>query len=308
MPPRIRPKSGGLHLVRVGQAEVGPLRHRERHLDVRGEVLVAVVPLVDQVEELVDVPGEGRVGRDADRLLALAGDRIAVRRTARLGIVEVVPHATHHDHVTQVEAVFDEAAPLDRLLHIEIGERLAGQGGRIRLDVVLRVVAADLEAVVPVHLPVEVRPADVAGLIVQEEPAGRPAALGEAEDAVGIVPPLVGQRVLGGVLEVIWRPPGARDVPAEIVEQLVVQREVVQVPPELERRNDEAAGGVTGVQLGLGTSTVTGRTCRSGTSRSRRGRAPVPPTWSGSGSSSGCRPDSSPGSRRASAECRGSRS
>ena len=158
-----------LHLVRVAEPEVGPVGHRERHLHVRAQVAVALV--LDEQRR--------RVGRiEARAWWRPGGTRsvlpaVSVReRPAGAGVVLVVAQAADHDHVAQVEPVLDERVPPDRLLDVGVGEELVGQAEAVVVDVVLGELAAELEPVVAVDLPVERGLADVAVFLVQADRAG----------------------------------------------------------------------------------------------------------------------------------------
>ena len=164
-----------LHLVRVAEPEVGPVGHRERHLHVRAQVAVALVPddtgpwdWPDRTRAWSRPGGRGR-----------CCPQCRWRTAAGAGVVPVVAQAAHYDHVTQVEPVLDERVPPDRLLDVGVGEELVGQTEAVVVDVVLGQLAAELEPVVAVGLPVERRLADVAVFLVQAQPGRRPRVVGE---------------------------------------------------------------------------------------------------------------------------------
>ena len=94
-----------LHLVRVAEPEVGPVGHRERHLHVRAQVAVALV--LDEQRRRVGRIEPGHGGDPGEGVGVARG--VGGERPAGAGVVPVVAQAAHHDHVTQVEPVLDEA-------------------------------------------------------------------------------------------------------------------------------------------------------------------------------------------------------
>ena len=114
-----------LHLVRVAEPEVGPVGHRERHLHVRAQVTVALVP---------DIQGRG-IGRIEPGHGGHPGERVGVARSVGgerptgAGVVPVVAQAAHDDHVTQVEPVLDERVPPESAPRCRRPRRTCRSGG-----------------------------------------------------------------------------------------------------------------------------------------------------------------------------------
>ena len=162
------PEVRRLHLVGVGEPEVGPLGHRERDLDVRAQVAVALV-LAEQIRVVEESVRIGRI------VVRMGSDDREAHRPLGPAVIPVVPQTAHQDHVAQVEPILDEDVPADRLLEEDVGEDLVVELVRVVPDIVVGELAAQLHPVVAIELPVEVGLSDPAVLLVHDQPGCRAA-------------------------------------------------------------------------------------------------------------------------------------
>ena len=261
-----------LHLVRVGQPEVRLLGDRERHADRGSEGVVphrrreharqrgiirgvvgpgSVAPRLERTRgaprtDLVDGRRVPTATRHAQQL-RIAEDPPRSIRKQRLGVEVVVADAELEHDVPQIEPVVGPARVADRVDDVRVHEDLGDKVGvPVRL-VRLLDLAAEVEPVEPVRLPIDVGPR-VPALLGGEGAAGveagrRPVA---AQQPERVHPVGLGVEQLGAVeqrrAQAVIRP----DVPHDLVGDR--EREVPEAR-EVQGRELEPHGGTAGGSL-----------------------------------------------------------
>ena len=169
-----------LHLVGVGQAEVGPSGDREGDLDVGAQV--AVPPILagdDQGLAVFAQPAIAIPGRAADpQVFAEGGARnhcVEEEVPGGAGIIPIEAKSPDQHDVAQVEPVLQEQIPAYGSPQVYITEAGHLEVRHVPVDSIAGELAARPQTIESIDLPVEVGPSQVPLLPIQPEGPGGPA-------------------------------------------------------------------------------------------------------------------------------------